>query len=68
MEEERDGGGDTFIRDTRYIEMQSRDFHGNLATGLLGKFEWKSGKIQLRIHALLSHFAVNSSLLVFLGM
>ena len=39
---------------------QSRDFYGNLATRLLGKITWKSRKIWLRFHALLSHFAYNN--------
>ena len=39
--------------------IQSRDFYGNLATGLLGRITWKSRKIWLRFHALLSRFAYN---------
>ena len=36
---------------------QSRDFCVNLSTGLLGRIDWKSRKIWLEFHALLSHFA-----------
>ena len=36
---------------------QSRDFYINLSTGLLGRIDWKSRKIWLEFHVLLSHFA-----------